>query len=189
MGTVSGILEASMFSRPRACVLLVLSVLFVGCGNTQRETETSSVVVSPAIIEVPTYSNTRFGYQFSVPDGTLLYALNLEDQTARLAGSDDEIVFVAGEGTNVLTIHGVEGEDSPHKWLTDHVAFFYPKGEAAQQIEELDGKQAITLYGDGSSDSPARLLVAQNKEHILVITFEQESEVFDNILSSFTFLP
>lgn len=189
MGVVSGILEATMFLRPRACVLLVLSVFFVGCGNTQRETATSSVVVSPAIIEASTYSNTRFGYQLTIPDGVLVYALNLEDKTARLAGSDDEIVFVAGEGTNVLTIRGIESEGSAHEWLTNHVSFFYPKGEAAQQIEKLDGRQMLSLYGNGTSNSPARLLVVQNQNDLIAITFEEEFEAFDNILSSFTFLP
>lgn len=178
-----------MASRFFLFVLLVTSVVLTGCSQTLVESDQQTVPTASDTSEGTNYQNTRFGYEFVVPNGALVYALNLEDQTARLAGAEDEIVFVAGEGTNVLTVRGVEGGESPHEWLTDHVAFFYPKGEAAQQIEDLDGKQTISLYGDGSSDSPARLLVAQNGQQLIVITFEQEDELFDSILSSFTFTP
>ena len=176
-----------MVSRSFNLILFGLSVLLVGCGQTVLVEDETPVSTEPVLEEGTIYINNRFGYQFAVPDGALVYALNLEDQTARLAGPEDEIVFVADEGTNVLTIRGLVDEGSPHEWLTDHVVFFYPKGEAAQQIEELDSRQALTLYGDGSSDSPARLLVAQNGEQLIVITFEQEAELFVSILSSFTF--
>ncbi|MBI5794267.1 hypothetical protein HZA87_04270 [Candidatus Uhrbacteria bacterium] len=176
-----------MAARFFPLVLFVLLVLSVGCGQTTAITQTAEDTTQPAQPQGTTYQNARFGYQFTVPDGTLVYALNLEDQTARLAGADDEIVFVAGEGTNVLTIRGVEGDESLHEWLTDHVAFFYPKGEAAQRIERIDGKQTIALYGAGTSGSPARLLVTQNDDRLIVITFEQEAELFDGILSTLTF--
>ncbi|MFA4845206.1 MAG: hypothetical protein WC654_01460 [Patescibacteria group bacterium] len=152
------------------------------------DSETPSDTVALNTTEGTTYENTRFGYRFIVPDGALVYALNLEGQTARLAEPQDEIVFVVGDGSNVLTIRGIDGEVSSHQWLTDHVTFFYPTGEAAQQIQELDGRQALALYGDGSSGSPARILVVQNGEQLIVITFEQEAEVFDRILTSFSFI-
>ncbi len=189
MGRVSGILEGTMQQRSLLWVLLVASVLLVGCGKTTEHVDESAALTLPVEVAGSVYQNTRFAYEFTVSDGILVYALNLEDQTARLAGPEDEIVFVAGEGTNVLTVRGVEGQGSPHEWLTSHVTFFYPKGEAAQQIQDLDGKQAITLYGDGTSDSPARLLVAQHDDQLIIITFEQEDERFDQILSSFTFTP
>lgn len=189
MGLVSGILGVTMQQRSLLWILLVASVLLVGCGKTIEQVDESAVLTLPEEVEGSVYQNTRFGYEFVVPDGTLVYALNLEDQTARLAGPDDEIVFVAGVGTNVLTIRGIQGSESPHQWLTQHVAFFYPKGEAAQRLEQIDGQQALSLYGDGTSDSPARLLVTQNGEQLIVITFEQEDELFDSILSSLRFIP
>lgn len=187
MGAVSGILVVSMATRSFMGIFLVASVLLVGCGKTPEQPEGSPILVSSAGEEGSIYQNSRFGYEFTIPDGALVYALNLEDQTARLAGSDDEIVFVAGEGTNVLTIRGIENGGSAHEWLTNHVSFFYPKGEAAQQIEELDRRQTLSLYGEGTSDAPARLLVAQNQDDLIVITFEQEDELFDSILESFVF--
>lgn len=189
MGPVSGILEATMQQRFLLWILLVASMSLVGCGQAVVEDDVAVEVEAPIVEEGLVYENLRFGYRFVVPDGMPVYALNLEDQTARLAGPEDEIVFVAGEGTNVLTIRGIENEGSAHEWLTSHLFFFYPKGEAAQQIEALDGRQMLSLYGDGTSDSPARLSVVENQEDLIVITFEQEAELFANILSSFTFFP
>jgi hypothetical protein len=170
------------------CVLIVFSVLLVGCGKTQGQPQTTSNTTEPPPVQEGTfYHNTRFGYQFVVPDDTPVYALNLENQTARLAGSEDEIVFVAGEGTNVLTVRALQGAGSAHEWLTSHLTFFYPRGEAAQRIETLGGEQAISLYGDGTSESPARLMVTQTGDTLIVITFEQEDDVFNAILAAFTF--
>ena len=175
-----------MLRRSSILILLVASVLLGGCGQPVAISEEMTIPAEPSFVEGSLYQNTRFGYEFTVPDGVSVYALNFEDQTAYLAGPEDEIVFVAGEGTNVLSIRGVQSEESAHTWLTSHVGFFYPNGEAAQQIDGRGGQQTLSLYGDGTSDSPARLMVIENKSQLLVITFEQEDAIFDTILSSFS---
>ncbi|MBI4437648.1 hypothetical protein HY631_01720 [Candidatus Uhrbacteria bacterium] len=178
-----------MSSRVFLFVLSVLSVLSVGCGQTVPENSERPAPAEPNAQEGTIYQNTRFGYRFTVPGGALVYALNLEDQTARLAEPEDEVVFVPEQGTNVLTVRGIEGAESPHTWLTQHVSFFYPQGEAAQRVETLDGQQALSLYGEGTSDSPARLTVVQPGAALIVVTFEQETEAFESILASFDFIP
>lgn len=169
-------------------VLLFFASFFVGgCGSVYEQEMLLESPAQPKPSTQQVYENSRFQYQFSIPDGSIVYALNLADQTAHEAQNQDEVVFVTGEETNVLTIRGLETEQSAHEWLTQHLSFFYPTGEVAQTIGEIDGQRALFFLGEGAPDSPHRLIVVEQDHQLMIITIEQEAVLFEKILASLRF--
>ncbi|PJE77211.1 hypothetical protein COV05_00325 [Candidatus Uhrbacteria bacterium CG10_big_fil_rev_8_21_14_0_10_48_16] len=168
--------------------LLIGPILFLsGCGSVAEIPETNLAPVEEQVdlIQGEQYINTRFGYAFGVPEGMGVYALTAE-QTAVGAEADSSLVFLVEGETNFFTIRGIEEARSPHEWLTQNLAFFYPTGEASQRLGEFAGSQALFLRGAGTSESPAQLIVFRLGEYLIVITYEQETEVFETVLESFS---
>ena len=162
-----------------------LVVILAGCGATPQSVSDSSPEFDSGVQQdVSVYENTRFGYRFAVPNGSTVYGIQLEDQAAVPAGAQEEIVFVPGEETNYLTMRGIDTAQTAHEWLTANLPFFYPKGEAAQKVSEVDGRLAIILRGEGTASSPARLMVVQGDGKLLVLTFERNEDDFETLTSS-----
>lgn len=174
----------------RALILIFPLMLLSGCGSTESTMNSPSVDVSnqedvmETMTDGPIYENQKFGYKIRIPDDQYVFELSSE-QTAIKAEEDSEMVFIVEDQTNFLTIRGITEAIPAHQWLSQNLFFFYPTGEAAQQIQTFAGVDAIVLKGTGASDSPARLMVFPFHEHLMVISYEKESEQFDQILSSF----
>jgi hypothetical protein len=177
-----------MSSRRVFNLLIIILVLFLsGCGGIKKNAQDESQDFFTPLEQAKDgefYRNTFFGYEFVIPQSTVIYGIRLEDQIAVLADEESEIVFVPGEGTNYLTARVVDTQQTAHEWLTESLLFFYPNGEAAQKIIEVDGHLAIMLRGNGSADSPARLMVVQGNEKLLVITNERYEEAFEKLVAS-----
>lgn len=173
------------------CVWLFLVSTFVisGCGTTSWVVE--QVVESDAAVSIDVqengYRNTRFGYVLQVPDGVTLYTLTPE-QTAVTADEDSDIVFLVDGETNLFTVRGIEDNRTPHEWLTQNLSFFYPTGNAAQRVGEFAGKEAIFLQGSGTATSPARLIVFSLGETLIVISYEQDTALFESLVGSFSLI-
>lgn len=169
------------------CLLFPSVFILTGCGVSVPD---SVQTPQPLVQEVDSksqfsYRNTRFGYTMNLPEDLVVYALTPE-QTAVLADEQAEVVFVVEEETNFFTVRGVEDSRSAHEWVTDHLSFFYPTGDAAQRVAEFAGHQAIILRGTGSSDSPAKLIVFRYNDHLIVISYEQDTPVFELLLEGFS---
>ncbi len=163
-------------------VLLVVS----GCGISTPASEIvpkneEKEVVSP---QENIYQNTRFGYRITLPEGAVPYALT-QEQTAISAQEDSGVIFFVEGETNFFTIRGIEGVRSPHEWLSQNLSFFYPTGDAAQQIVEFAGGQAFVLKGSGTASSPARLIVLPLNGNLIVISYEQDTKTFEDLVDSF----
>ncbi|HLD20732.1 MAG TPA: hypothetical protein VJB64_01405 [Patescibacteria group bacterium] len=157
-----------------------------GCGVTSLPPETVSQTSEneAVLLQENAYQNTRFGYRLAIPEGTTPYALTPE-QTAVSAQEESDVVFLVEGETNFFTVRGIEGAGSPHEWLTQNLSFFYPTGDAAQQVGELAGEQAIFLRGSGTATSPARLIVLSWNGNLIVISYEQDTGTFEELVSSF----
>lgn len=133
------------------------------------------------------YVNLAYGYGFDPAEGYDVWELT-QEQTAAPAGEEATMVFVIGEEDNLFTVRGIDGARSAHEWISQEISFFYPSGNAAQRVGEIDGREAIYLRGTGGVDSPAHVVVVQNGEQLLVISYDRENTEFDTMLSTFTFL-
>lgn len=166
-----------------------LGLLFVGAGCTSSVQEQEVLFESgeEAVAEPSgtVYTNVRFGYALEIPDGQTLYALTPE-QTAVTADEQAQTVFLVEDETNLFTIRGIENGGSAHEWISRSIVFFYPTGDAAQRVGEIDGQQALFLAGQGSSESPARVVVFEHAGNVIVVSFERESVVFAQALASLT---
>lgn len=164
--------------------ILILS----GCGASVPPTAVSVVTdASQTEQQGNGYRNTRFGYVLGVPEDRILFALTSE-QTAVPADGESDVVFLVESETNFFTVRGIEGTVTPHEWITQNLSFFYPTGDAAQQVGEIDGVQAIFLRGSGTSTSPARLIVLSRDGKLIVISYELETELFDRLIETFEFI-
>lgn len=163
--------------------------LLTGCGTVPLAVEPVIDSTTSGALEVPGngYRNTRFGYVLQVPEGTILYALTSE-QTAVAADENSDVVFLVDGETNFFTVRGVQDSRTPHEWLTQNLSFFYPTGEAAQRVGEFAGTQAIFLQGSGTATSPARLIVFSLGETLIVISYEQDTALFESLVGSFSLL-
>ena len=172
------------------CFFVLIVFFFSGCGSVSApKNELNQPSLEPVSFHQEIYKNIRFGYSFAIPEGMVVYTLTHE-QTAAPAKEDSETIFLVDGETNFFTMRGIEDStESAHQWLSDHVSFFYPTGEAGQRVGELAGQQAFFLSGDGTVISPARLIVVQFEQNMIVITYEKEIEAFDSLLESFTFIP
>ena len=165
----------------------IMVLLLVGAGCTQSvEEQEISVDTGEPMVDEPSgavYTNVRFGYAFEVPDGQMLYALTAQ-QTAVAADEQAQTVFLVENETNLFTIRGIENGGSAHEWISTNLSFFYPTGDAAQRVGEVDGKQALFLTGQGTSPSPARVVVYEHEGDVIVISLERESLTFEEALAS-----
>ena len=164
-------------------------LMLSGCGTVPLVVEPTVDPASTGSFEVQEnrYRNTRFGYALQVPDGAILYALTPE-QTAVAADEDADVVFLVDGETNFFTVRGVEDSRTPHEWLTQNLSFFYPTGDAAQMVGEFAGTQAIFLQGSGTATSPARLIVLSTGEKLIIISYEQDTALFESLVGSFSLL-
>jgi hypothetical protein len=168
----------------RLLVFFPAILLFSGCGTSVPPTVVSVVTESEQTESAETgYRNTRFGYVLEVPEGLTLFALTSE-QTAVPADGESDVVFLVESETNFFTVRGIEGTATPHEWITQNLSFFYPTGDAAQQVGEIDGVQAIFLRGAGTATSPARLIVLSREGKLIVISYEQETELFRRLVET-----
>ncbi|TAL50979.1 hypothetical protein EPN81_01230 [Patescibacteria group bacterium] len=169
-------------------ILLLSALVFVvsGCGLTSVTPEIGSGTFEPEPV-LPlenSYQNTRFGYVFGVPEGRTVYALTHE-QTAVAAREDSDVIFLVEGETNFFTVRGIEDVRSSHEWITKNLPFFYPTGDAAQQVGEFAGAQAIFLRGGGTATSPARLIVLSWNGNLIVISYEQDTGTFEELMETF----
>jgi outer membrane lipoprotein-sorting protein len=176
----------NMFCMKVMYLAFFMAFVASGCGVASQEIVQSadSIVEEADVSNGNDYRNTRFGYRVQVPEGSVLFALT-QEQTAVEADEQSDLVFFVENETNFFTIRGVEDVRSPHEWLTQNLNFFYPTGDAAQRVELFAGTQAISLRGNGTSESPAKLIVFQLHGKLIVITYEQDSSSFGAFLSSF----
>lgn len=172
--------------RTKILIVITPFLFLFGCGDVGGNVQQVSDGTSDESVEDvgDVYKNDRFGYSFVISSGVTVYGIKLDDQTAVPADPQSEIVFVPGEGTNYLTARVIETRQSVHEWLTENLLFFYPSGVASQKVDEVDGRLAIILRGDGTTKSPARLMVLQGDEKLLVITFERDEAMFDELVAS-----
>lgn len=178
---------ALLFDRMKGIWLICAVVFFApGCGVTSLPPETASQTSEneAVLMQENTYQNTRFGYRLAIPEGGTPYALTPE-QTAISASEDSDVVFLVEGETNFFTIRGIEDVRSPHEWLTQNLSFFYPTGDAAQQVGTFAGEQAIFLRGSGTATSPARLIVLSWNGNLIVISYEQDTSTFEELVDSF----
>jgi hypothetical protein len=178
------------YMRTVPLMFVVAALLFiVGCGIQVDEVEQTDVAALP---EPPShiggYVNTAYGYQFDPLEEMQVWELT-GDQAATKAGETATTIFIIEEEDNLFTVRGIDDARSSHEWLSKEVSFFYPSGDAAQRVGELDGEDAIFLRGTGAADSPARLIVATHKNQLVVISHDHDSENFDRLLETFEFLP
>ncbi|MEK7620079.1 MAG: hypothetical protein AAB413_02465 [Patescibacteria group bacterium] len=173
----------------RALIFLAGFLLVSGCGVAPSAVEQVVDPDSSGSFEVQEngYRNTRFGYTLQVPEGTTLYGLTSE-QTAVAADEDSDVVFLVDGETNFFTVRGVEDSRTPHEWLTQNLSFFYPTGDAAQRVGEFVGTQAIFLQGTGTAVSPARLVVLSSEGKLIIISYEQDTVLFESLIDSFSLL-
>ena len=175
--------------RTAPLMFVVAALLFsVGCGIQVDEVDQTDVVALP---EPPShiggYVNTAYGYQFDPLEEMEVWELT-GDQAATKAGQTATTVFIIEEEDNLFTVRGIDDARSSHEWLSQEVSFFYPSGDAAQRMGELDGEDAIFLRGTGAADSPSRLIVAQHGSQLVVISHDRDSESFDVLLDTFEFI-
>ncbi|MCR4313998.1 MAG: hypothetical protein NUV84_01995 [Candidatus Uhrbacteria bacterium] len=164
-------------------------LLLAGCGTVPLSVEPVVDSTSSGSLEVQEnwYRNTRFGYVLQVPDGATLYTLTPQ-QTAVVADEDSDVVFLVDGETNFFTVRGIEDSRTPHEWLTQNLSFFYPTGDAAQRVGEFAGTQAIFLQGSGTASSPARLIVLSLGGTLIVISYEQDTALFESLVGSFSLI-
>ncbi|NQV89135.1 MAG: hypothetical protein HQ488_02330 [Parcubacteria group bacterium] len=170
-------------------MFVVVALLFiVGCGTQVDGVEQTDVVSLP---EPPShiggYVNTAYGYQLDPLEEMEVWELTGE-QAATKAGETATTIFIIEEEDNLFTVRGIDDARSSHEWLSQEVSFFYPSGDAAQRVGELDGEDAIFLRGTGAADSPARLIVAQHGSQLVVISHDHDNERFDLLLETFEFI-
>lgn len=164
-------------------------LLLTGCGTVPLANEPADDSTTSDSFEVQEneYRNTRFGYGLQVPDGATLYALTPE-QTAVAADENSDVVFLVDGETNFFTVRGIEDTRTPHEWLTQNLSFFYPTGDAAQRVGEFAETQAIFLQGSGTATSPARLIVLSLEGKLIIISYEQDTALFESLVGSFSLL-
>lgn len=170
-------------------VIIFLICTICGCGLQgpavfQDDLITDQHVESERINE---YRNEKYGYKFNMSEGIDVLAVDVDGQRAMSADAESEVVFVQDGETNFLTVRVITTGESAHDWLSKQLRFFYPTADAAQSVGELDGRQAIVLRGSGQGDSPACVMVVQNGESVVVITWERDSEIFKTVVESFEF--
>ncbi|NQV90165.1 hypothetical protein HQ487_02045 [Candidatus Uhrbacteria bacterium] len=168
-------------------ILFGAIIILPGCGavgSGSLISDTPLVVEETDVSPHEMYSNTQFGYAFEIPEGMTVYAVT-DDQTAVHADESSRLIFLVDGETNFFTIRVVEDVRSTHEWLSQNLSFFYPTGEAAQRVGEIAGEQAIFLRGAGTNESPAQVIVFQLHGALVVISYEQETEVFQQVINNF----
>jgi len=169
----------------RIWLLISTFVLLAGCEATPVDVDIDVSKEQTQEVErsANEYQNTRFGYTLLIPEGMVAYALT-QEQTAVPAAEDSEVVFFVDGETNFFTVRGIDDGRTSHEWLTQNLPFFYPTGDAAQRVGEVSGASAIFLQGSGTPESPARLAVIAWNNVLIVVTYEQETPVFNALLES-----
>ena len=171
----------------RTLYALTIILSLSGCGSVPATPASTVEPEASGSVEIDRnrYQNARFGYEFWIPDGVTVYALTPE-QTAVPAQAESDVVFLVDGETNFFTVRGIEDVRTPHEWLTQNLAFFYPTGDAAQRVGEFAGGEAIFLTGTGTATSPAKLIVCSLSGRLLIISYEQDSPLFDKVAQSFS---
>ncbi len=169
-------------------ILLVVPILlgFSGCEAVEVipeavKEDSATDVMSER--EALGYENTTHGYSFD-PQGNPVWGLT-DAQTAAPAQSDSQTVFIIEGDDNFFTVRSIVGARSAHEWLSQELIFFYPTGDAAQNVGTIDGREAIFLRGSGTIDSPSRVIVIQHNGQLLVISYDRDSSTFATMIESF----
>ena len=183
--------------------LLFLFVL-PGCGIVELSQEVSmdGEQTQEESNEIPgswvTYKNIAYGYEISYPQAAILFekVAQVDDQAYILTPTEESSLIKITDATaamltqtdvNELTIQVIDDARSGHEWISQHLDEYYPGGVGGQTNGELAGKSAIIIRGTGSENSPEKFIVLEHADKVFVISYEQSSITFDEILETFSF--
>lgn len=146
-----------------------------------------------------------YGFEFKYPQKhTPLRDLEADDLDLVLitASADDKNIKIANSPNDpnpsgkffqsempymrIKTIKGIYG---PENWLSTRKNEYFPDNSDIknQRKIDIDGKEAVELMGIGGLGALYRVLIFQGKENLIVITQDLQTDMFDQILSTFKF--
>ena len=146
-----------------------------------------------------------YGFEFKYPQNhTPIRDEEADDIDLKLviAGSGDRNIKIASSPNDpnpsgkffqtemaYMRIKNIKGIYGPENWLSTRKNEYFPDGRdiKSQTKIEIDGKVAVELMSTGGLGALYRVVVAQGKENLIVITQDFQLDMFDQILSTFKF--